>query len=75
MAVFGDAGKVFARKAQFNLKDLETSAGFGFRFNARNNVFLRLDVAFSHEGFQVAMKFNNLFRSGPSRTSSTMGDF
>jgi outer membrane protein assembly factor BamA len=75
MAVFGDAGKVFARKAQFNLKDLETSAGFGFRFNARNNVFLRLDVGFSHEGFQVAMKFNNLFRNGPSRTSSTMGDF
>lgn len=75
MAVFGDAGKVFARKSQFNLNELETSAGFGFRFNARNNVFLRLDVAFSHEGFQVAMKFNNLFRNGPSRTSSTMGDF
>jgi outer membrane protein assembly factor BamA len=75
MAVFGDAGKVFAHKSQLNLKDLETSAGFGFRFNARNNVFLRLDVGFSHEGFQVAMKFNNLFRNGPSRTSSTMGDF
>jgi outer membrane protein assembly factor BamA len=75
MAVFGDAGKVFARKSQLNLKDLETSAGFGFRFNARNNVFLRLDVGFSHEGFQVAMKFNNLFGNGPSRTSSTMGDF
>jgi outer membrane protein assembly factor BamA len=75
MAVFGDAGKVFARKSQFNLNNLETSAGFGFRFNARNNVFLRLDVGFSHEGFQVAMKFNNLFRNGPSRTSSTMGDF
>jgi outer membrane protein assembly factor BamA len=75
MAVFGDAGKVFAHKSQLNLSNLETSAGFGFRFNARNNVFMRLDVAFSHEGFQVAMKFNNLFRSGPSRTSSTMGDF
>ena len=75
MAVFGDAGKVFARKSQLNLSNLETSAGFGFRFNARNNVFLRMDVAFSHEGFQVAMKFNNLFRNGPSRTSSTMGDF
>jgi outer membrane protein assembly factor BamA len=75
MAVFGDAGKVFSKKAQFNLNNLETSAGFGFRFNARNNVYLRLDVGFSHEGFQVAMKFNNLFRNGPSRTSSTMGDF
>ena len=75
MAVFGDAGKVFARKSELNLKHLETSAGFGFRFNARNNVFMRLDVGFSHEGFQVAMKFNNVFRTGPSRTSSTMGDF
>jgi outer membrane protein assembly factor BamA len=75
MAVFADAGKVFARKSQFNLNNLETSAGFGFRFNARNNVFLRLDVGFSHEGFQVVMKFNNLFRNGPSRTSSMMGDF
>jgi hypothetical protein len=75
MAVFGDAGKVFARKSELNLKDLETSAGFGFRFNARNNVFLRLDFGFSREGFQIAMKFNNLFRKGPSRTSSSMGDF
>ncbi|HYP07548.1 MAG TPA: BamA/TamA family outer membrane protein [Bryobacteraceae bacterium] len=75
MAVFGDAGKVFSRKSQLNLKNLETSAGFGFRFNARNNVFLRMDVGFSHEGFQVAMKFNNLFRNGPSKTSSMMGDF
>jgi outer membrane protein assembly factor BamA len=75
MALFGDAGKVFHKKSELNFSRLETSAGFGFRFNARNNTFLRLDVGFSREGFQVAVKFNNLFRKGPSRTSSSMGDF
>ena len=75
MAVFADTGKVFARRSQFDLSNLESSAGFGFRFNARNNVFLRLDFGFSHEGFQVAFKFNNLFRSGPLRTSSSQRDF
>jgi hypothetical protein len=75
MAIFGDAGKVFPRKSELNFKNLESSAGFGFRFNARNNVFLRLDFGFSREGFQIAMKFNNVFRKGPSRTSSRMGDF
>lgn len=75
MAVFGDAGKVFDRKKDFDLSNLESSMGFGFRFNARNNVFMRLDFGFSHEGFQIAMKFNDLFRRGPTRTSSTQGDF
>ena len=32
-----------------------------FRFNVRNNVFLRLDVGFSHEGFRVWVKFWNPF--------------
>jgi hypothetical protein len=61
MAVFADAGKVFQRRAELNFKDLETSWGGGFRFNARNNVFLRIDVGISHEGFQVWFKFGNVF--------------
>jgi outer membrane translocation and assembly module TamA len=60
-ALFVDAGKVFPRWRQLNLKDLETSAGFGFRFNVRNRVFLRLDTAFSREGYQVWLRFNNIF--------------
>ena len=75
MAVFGDAGKVFQHKSQFDLKRLETSAGFGFRFNARNITFMRLDVGFSHEGYQISMTFNDLFRKGPVHTSSSQGDF
>lgn len=61
MAVFGDAGKVFKSKNDWNLHDLEGSYGVGMRFNARNAVFMRLDVGFSHEGFQVWLKFNNVF--------------
>ncbi len=75
MALFADAGKVYDRKSDFSLAHLESSAGFGFRFNERNRTFLRLDVAFSHEGFQVWVKFNDIFKKGPVRTSSSMGDF
>ena len=61
MAIFGDAGKVFRSKTQLNLHDLEASYGIGMRFNARNTVFMRIDAGFSHEGFQVWLKFNNVF--------------
>ena len=57
------------------LRSMETDLGFGFRFNQRNKTFLRLDVGFSHEGFQVWVKFANVFKKGPVHTSSNMGDF
>lgn len=60
-AIFADGGKVFARRGQLNFKDLEGSWGFGLRGNARNNTFIRVDVAFSHEGFQLWLKFNDVF--------------
>jgi outer membrane protein assembly factor BamA len=75
MAIFADAWKVAMNKGSLNLKDLETDAGVGLRFNARNRTFLRLDVAFSHEGFQVWVKFTDVFKHGPVHTSSAMGDF
>jgi outer membrane protein assembly factor BamA len=61
VALFADAGKVFSRRAQWNFKDLEASYGFGFRFNVRNDVFMRIDTGYSHEGFQLWVKFNNVF--------------
>lgn len=61
MAIFGDAGKVFQSKRQLNFHDLEGAYGVGMRFNARNSVFMRIDAGFSHEGFQVWLKFNNVF--------------
>jgi len=71
MALFADAGKVFARRSQLNFHDLESSVGFGFRFNARNRTFLRLDVGFSHEGYQIWLKFNDHFAPRPLGTSGT----
>lgn len=61
MALFFDAGKVTNKRSQINFHELETSAGFGFRFNAANSTFLRLDVGFSHEGYQIWFKFGPAF--------------
>jgi outer membrane protein assembly factor BamA len=75
MALFTDAGKVYQQRSEFNLRNLESNVGFGLRFNARNMTFMRIDVGFSHEGYQVSVKFNDIFRRGPVHTSSTQGDF
>jgi len=75
LALFADAGKVYTHKSDLGLRHLESDAGFGFRFNVRNKTFLRLDAGFSHEGFQIWLKFNNVFQKGPIHTSSSMGDF
>jgi outer membrane protein assembly factor BamA len=69
-AIFADAGKVFPRRGMLNFKDLESSVGFGLRFNARNTTFLRADVGFSQEGFQVWLKFNDVFVSRRFGTAS-----
>lgn len=74
-AVFADAGKVFPRRGHLNFRDLEGSAGFGLRFNARNQTFMRIDAAFSHEGFQLFFKFNDLFSQRPFGTSSSQPIF
>lgn len=60
-AVFFDAGKVMPHRGWLNFSDLETSAGFGLRFNARNRTFMRFDAGFSHEGFGLWLKFNDPF--------------
>ncbi len=59
MAIFIDGGKVFHRSGQISLYNLETSAGFGFRF--KNPVVARLDAGFSREGVQVWLKLSKLF--------------
>jgi outer membrane protein assembly factor BamA len=61
MALFFDAGQVAHTRDDFNLKKMETDAGFGFRFNVRNQTFLRLDFGFSHEGFRTWFRFGNPF--------------
>ena len=61
MAVFGDAGKVFSRRTDFSVEDLEGAYGIGFRFNQAQSVFLRIDVAKSHEGIRFFFKFGHVF--------------
>jgi len=75
MALFGDAGQVFNRRSDLRIGNMQSDLGFGLRFNQRDKTFLRLDVGFSHEGFQVWVKFNNVFKKGPVHTSSALGDF
>jgi hypothetical protein len=60
-ALFCDAGKVMPHRGYLSFSDLEVSSGFGFRFNVRNQTFIRLDVGFSHEGVGVWVKFNDAF--------------
>ncbi len=61
MAIFGDAGKVFARRADLGFGDLEADIGFGARFNSVNGVFFRLDTGFSNEGTRIFWKFGHVF--------------
>lgn len=61
-ALFYDAGKVAMRRTDLDLRDLETNAGFGFRFGTIQGVFLRLDAAFgSADGPHYYMKFGHVF--------------
>jgi hypothetical protein len=52
---------VFSRDGDFNLKNLESNAGFGFRFKTRRAVVFRVDTAFSHEGYGLWITFDHIF--------------
>lgn len=60
-ALFADAGKVFHRDGAFNFDRMQSDAGFGFRFKTREAVVLRIDAAFSHEGFGLWLAFDHVF--------------
>lgn len=61
MALFFDAGKVFPDRDHFDLDDLHTAYGVGFRFNNEETTFLRLDLAFGGEGFKPHASFSHVF--------------
>lgn len=61
MVAFIDAGKVFNRWERWNLHGLESDVGFGFRLKARGRSVFHFDTGFSHEGFQIWFRANNLF--------------
>ena len=61
IALFADSGRVFEKARQINLSHLKNSAGFGFRFKSREAVVMRIDTGFSREGWQIWLKFGNVF--------------
>jgi outer membrane protein assembly factor BamA len=61
MALFADAGRVFDRWEQVNVRHLERDFGLGWRFNMSDAIFMRIDAGFSREGFAVWLKFGNVF--------------
>jgi outer membrane protein assembly factor BamA len=61
MVVFADGGKVFDRWEQWNLHGIQSDVGFGLRLKNRSKVAFSLDTGFSHEGFQIWFRANNLF--------------
>lgn len=65
LALFVDAGKVFADHSELNFKDLSTDFGIGLRLKTTLSTFLRADFAFGGEGFHTAITFDSAFDSTP----------
>jgi outer membrane protein assembly factor BamA len=61
VAVFGDAGKVAARRSDITLKDLEGTFGLGFRFHSKKAFTFRVDLAHSREGFVPIFSGKHVF--------------
>lgn len=61
-ALFYDAGKVADRRSDLDFSDLESDYGFGFRFNTRDAIILRVDAAFgSRDGKHLHIVFGGIF--------------
>ena len=61
VAMFTDAGNVFARPGLIGFRNMEYSGGLGFRFKTRDAVVLRVDVAGSREGIRIWFATSNIF--------------
>ena len=61
MALFSDAGQVFSRASQISWTKMQSDVGFGLRMHARDRYGLRIDMGFSHEGFQAWLQVQNIF--------------
>ena len=61
LAIFYDAGKVFASLADRNFDDLESSYGFGIRGKSMRRVVFRMDIGHSNEGTFLFFAFGPSF--------------
>ena len=60
-AVFYDAGKVAARRADLDLNGLKSDYGFGFRLHGPFATPLRVEVAKSPEGLRLIVATHAIF--------------
>lgn len=61
MALFVDAGKVAARRADLNLSNLETSYGIGMTLHSFSTTITRIELARSREGMGLVFSFSPSF--------------
>ena len=61
LALFADAGQVASRIRDFDLSEMKTAGGIGFRFNTAKQVFCRVDLGISKEGPRVFVNFGHVF--------------
>lgn len=61
MAVFYDAGKVAARRADLDLSGMKSDAGLGFRFHGPASTPLRLEFTRGSEGFSLVISASEVF--------------
>jgi outer membrane protein assembly factor BamA len=61
-ALFVDAGKVIARKADVDLSELKVSVGLGFRVRIADAVVMRIEGAVGREGFRTMWTFSDIYK-------------
>jgi hypothetical protein len=61
MAVFYDAGKVAARRADLDLSGMKSDVGLGFRFHGPASTPLRLEFTHGSEGFGLVISASEVF--------------
>jgi hemolysin activation/secretion protein len=61
MALFFDAGQVFADRSELSLENLQTSYGIGFRFKMQESMLLRFDLGYGSEGLKPDLSLNRIF--------------
>jgi len=61
MALFYDAGKVAARRADLDLRDMKSDVGVGFRWHGPAATPLRIEFAHGNEGFGIVFAASEAF--------------
>lgn len=61
LALFVDAGRVFRPEEGLTLDGLRATGGLGLRLKARDDVLVRLDVGWGHEGGRAYLRFGPSF--------------